>query len=71
MVRDMDRAHNPIPLRLKPEGYLLGYIHWGQHRVIRELRWIPPLEVGIVGLFVVVGLLGLRRLKAVEQKSLW
>ena len=71
LVRGMDAQNQPIPLRTDHEGFLLGYIHWGEHRLIRELRWIPPLEVAIAGLFVLVGLLGLRRLKAAEQKSLW
>ncbi|MCU0610595.1 MAG: hypothetical protein MUE60_02260 [Candidatus Eisenbacteria bacterium] len=70
-VWNMDRARSRLPLRLEPDGETLGYIHWGEHRVIRELRWIPPLEIVIVGVFVLLGLLGLRRLKAAEQRSLW
>ncbi len=70
-VKAMDRMHGAIPLRSQTDGQVLGYLHWGEHKVLRELRWIPPLEVAIVGLFVLIGLLGLRRLKAVEQRSLW
>ncbi len=70
MVRRMDRSRSRLPIRMA-DGGVAGYIHWGRHRVTRELRWIPPLEVLIVGVFMLVGLLGLRRLKAAEQRSLW
>jgi len=67
----MDKARSRLPLRVEPDGEVVGYIHWGEHRVIRELRWIPPLEIVIVGVFMLLGLFGLRRLKAAEQRSLW
>lgn len=67
----MGKARHRIALRVEPDEEIVGYLHWGEHRVIRELRWIPPLEVAIAGLFVLLALLGLRHLKAVEQRSLW
>lgn len=70
-VSGMERARNRLALRGGLQGDVVGYVLWGEPRVIRELRWIPPLEILTVGVFVLLGLLGLRRLKAAEQRSLW
>ncbi|MBN1426133.1 HAMP domain-containing histidine kinase [Candidatus Fermentibacteria bacterium] len=70
-IRRMDTSRHRLPLHAEPGGDLVGYLIWGEHRVIRELRWMPPLEILTVGVFVLLGLLGLRRLKAAEQRSLW
>ena len=70
-IDDLQRSHGVMALRIHEEGELIGYVYWGDNRILRELRWIPPLEVAIVGIFVLIGLMGLRRLKAVEQRSLW
>jgi len=70
-IEHLQHTHGTMTLRIHEGGELIGYVYWGDNKILRELRWIPPLEVAIVGVFVLIGLMGLRRLKAVEQRSLW
>jgi signal transduction histidine kinase len=68
----MDSRHSPILLEVMgPDGTrrVLGKLHRGESHLTRELRWIPPLQVGLVGVFLLLGLVGLRSLKAGEQRS--
>jgi len=68
----MDSRHAPIVLETVGPGggrVLLGKVHRGESHLTRELRWIPPLQVALVGVFLLMGLVGLRSLKAGEQRS--
>jgi signal transduction histidine kinase len=68
----MDSRKPPIILEVtRPDGgkVQLGKLHRGESQLTRELRWIPPLQVVLVGVFLLLGLVGLRSLKAGEQRS--
>ncbi len=68
----MDSRKAPIVLEVVgPDGrrVQLGRLHRGESQLTRELRWIPPLQVVLVGAFLLLGLVGLRSLKAGEQRS--
>src|SRR5262245_57929669 len=66
-----DRRHRPIPvIRLGVPG-TLGEVHYGEPPLVRELRWIPYLELGAVVALLAFGLAGARSIMAGEQRSLW
>jgi signal transduction histidine kinase len=73
--RALDRMDSRLaPIVLETVGadgrrVVLGTLHRGESRLTRELRWIPPLQVVLVGVFMLLGLVGLRSLKAGEQRS--
>ena len=69
LVRQMDSAHPPIPVSI--EEMHLGELHYGDSWVVNQLRWMPFVEVGVVGLFLLMGLIGYRNIKRNEQKSIW
>ncbi len=71
-LEKMNARHPPIVLEaMDPEGrrVTLGKVHRGESHLTRELRWIPPLQVVLIGVFLLLGLVGLRSLKAGEQRS--
>lgn len=69
IVAAMDEYYPPVPIEY--EGRLLHYIHYGNYRLIRNLRLLPFLEVGLVVLFLLIAYIGFRNLKRAEQRYIW
>ncbi|CAM3268733.1 sensor histidine kinase [Rhodothermus bifroesti] len=72
LVAEMDRVHAPIPIRLRfGEAALVQQVHYGESRLVRQLRIFPYIQLFIVGLFILVGYLGFSYVRRSEQRSLW
>jgi signal transduction histidine kinase len=69
MVRRMDGEIEPVPIKYR--NSVLGYLYYGDSRLIRQLRWLPYAEVGIIGLFILFGFFGYANIKQNEQRHIW
>ena len=69
MVRRMEKEIEPIPVRYGDT--VLGYLYYGDSRLIQQLQWLPYVEVGVVGLFLFVGFIGYATIKRSEQRYIW
>ncbi|MBN2011159.1 HAMP domain-containing histidine kinase [candidate division KSB1 bacterium] len=73
MVR-LEQEMAPIPL-LNPYSEsgdeILGYLYYGDSKLITRLIWFPYVEIIIVGLFVLISFLGFRSIKKSEQQFIW
>ncbi len=69
IMQEMDEANEPIPLIF--EDIVLGYIHYGDSKVIRELQWLPYIEIAVVALFIFIGFTGYQTIRKSEQRLLW
>jgi len=69
MVKEMDSAHPPVPISIEEKP--LGKLHYGDSWIVNQLKWMPFVGVGVVGLFLLVGLIGYRNIKRNEQRSIW
>ncbi len=72
MTRFLDRMKKesqPIPIRYQER--VLGYLVYGDSRLIQQLRWLPYVEVGIVGIFILVGFIGYASLRRSEERHIW
>ena len=50
---------------------MLGYYHYGESALIRNLRWLPYIEIGVVGLFILIGYAGFSSIKRSEERLIW
>ncbi len=72
LVTEMDRVHRPIPIRIRfDDTELVQQVHYGESRLIRQLRLFPYVQLFVVGLFILVGYLGFSYVRRSEQRSLW
>jgi hypothetical protein len=71
IARRLDEVNKPIPVVRLGSPDTLGFIHYGEPPLVRQLRWIPYLEFGGIVLLLVFGFAGFRSLMAGEQRSLW
>jgi NtrC-family two-component system sensor histidine kinase KinB len=71
IVARLDRINQPIDIVQVGAKGALGKVHYGEPRLVRDLRWLPYLELGVILILLLFGYTGLRSLMAGEQRSLW
>ncbi|MEZ4765026.1 MAG: hypothetical protein R3C26_18160 [Calditrichia bacterium] len=49
LIEEFDLSNAPIPTL--PLAITCSYYHYGESPTIRNLRWLPFIEIGIVALF--------------------
>jgi len=59
------------PIRLKYEEQTLGYLYYGDSKLIRQLQWLPYVEIGLAGLFLLVAIFGFNSIRRSEQQFIW
>ena len=67
----LDESNAPIPVERLGHPGVLGYVHYGEPGLARQLRWLPFLELGGIVLLLVLGFAGFHGLLTGEQRSLW
>jgi signal transduction histidine kinase len=70
-VEAFDRDHPPIPIYTSDRNRPFGMVHYGERRLAGELRYIPLVQLGVIGLFIALGYTGYRSMKTSEQRSIW
>ena len=69
MVFLMDEKNPPIPI--KYQGTTLNLYHFGESPAIRQLRWLPYIEIGAAIIFILIGYIGFSRIKKSEERYIW
>jgi signal transduction histidine kinase len=68
-ITRLDSENEPIALVSGRKVY--AYLHYGESRAVRELRWAPLVQLVAVALFVIVGFLGFRAIRVAEENLIW
>jgi hypothetical protein len=71
VVRRFDRHNTPIAIKQPGSNRIFGYVHYGETGLVRELKWIPVVQVLAIFLFIALGYIGYRSIKTSEQRSIW
>ena len=71
ITAELDKDHAPVAMIDPAGGGLMGHVHYGEWGLVRQLRFIPFAQVGVVAVFVAVGYWGYRSIKLGEQRSIW
>ncbi|GAB4336535.1 MAG: ATP-binding protein [Calditrichia bacterium] len=69
LVAKYDRNNEPIPILYGDN--VLGVYHYGESAIIQKLRWLPYIEILIVGLFILIGYMGFSSIKKSEERFIW
>ena len=71
----MDNRNDPIPLIYNNpdtgETITFGYLHFGDSQLINRLEWLPYLQIGLVGLFILLGFIGFSVIRNSEKRHIW
>lgn len=71
ITAELDEDRTPVAMIDPTGGWLLGHVHYGEWSLIKQLRFIPFAQIGVVALFVAVGYWSYRSIKLGEQRSIW
>lgn len=69
IVADMKKENGEFPLYYGDE--FVNYLYYGDPEVIRQLRWMPFVEIGVVLAFLIVGLIGFHNIRRSEERHIW
>ncbi|MGA9116515.1 MAG: HAMP domain-containing sensor histidine kinase [Bacteroidota bacterium] len=70
IISRLDERNTPIRVSLG-DSVVLNYAHYGESDLVRQLRWVPWVEISLAGLFILIGYLGFSYIKQSEQSSIW
>ena len=68
---ELDARHPPIPVQRLGNPGVLGYVHYGEPPLVRQLRWVPYVEFLVILALLVFGFSGFRAIMTGEQRSIW
>ena len=69
-LAEMDEQNRPIRIALN-DTIVLNYVHYGESELIRLLRWLPFIEIGLAAIFVFIAYIGFSYIKRSEQSNIW
>lgn len=69
LIAKMDATYSPIKVTF--QDTVLSYVHYDESYLITQLRWLPYIEIGIAGLFILLGYIGFSHIKRSEQSNIW
>jgi len=71
IVRRLDRINKPVNILRVGQPGALGFVHYGEPKLVHELRWLPYIELFVILILLLFGYAGLRSLLIGEQRLLW
>jgi hypothetical protein len=69
LAAEMKEDKGEIPLMFGET--VISYFYYGDSKVIKQLQWMPFVELGLVLAFIFVGLVGFQNIKRSEQRNIW
>ena len=69
LIKNMDVQYTPIKVSLG--NVVLSYVHYGESGLVTQLRFVPYVEFGIAGLFILIGYIAFSYIKRSEQSNIW
>ncbi len=70
-IKKMDASQTPIPIFVGNSNKVLGFIHFGEARYIKWLRFVPIVELVMLAVIIALYYLGYNRLKHYEEQNIW
>jgi len=69
LILDMDLENSSVPIQYMETTVM--YIHYGDYDLIRQLKWLPYIEIMVVTLFILMGFAGFQFIRNAERKGIW
>lgn len=69
LVIEIDELNPPI--KVQYESAILNYVHFGESKLITNLRLLPYVELSMVALFILIAYISFSYIKRNEQSSIW
>ena len=71
IIRRMDGERQPVPVFVGSSNRVLGYIHFGDSKLVRLLRLVPLIELLLLAAMFALYYIGYERLKSYGEQNIW
>jgi signal transduction histidine kinase len=73
VIQTLDAQNPPISvsLRVGDTDVIVQHLHYGESAIVTRLRWLPYVEIGVAGLFILIAYVGFNYIKRSEQSNIW
>jgi len=75
LMMTMDESNEPIDLNYYDPSsdttIVIARFHYGDSKLITQLKWLPYVEISIAGLFIFLGLAGFQFIRRSERHLIW
>ena len=74
---EMDSENDPITLSYRLDDsdadsvIEIAKLHYGDSKLITQLKWFPYIEIAIAGVFILIGLAGFQFIRRSERRLIW
>ena len=69
-IRKMDEIHPPIFVTYA-DTLILTKIHYGDSKLVTQLKYYPYMQIIIAAIFIILGYIGFSNIKRSEQSNIW
>ncbi len=70
LLEEMDTRNTPITVAYQ-DTIILNYVHYDESTLVTQLRWLPYIEISVIGLFILIGYISFSYVKRNEQSNIW
>lgn len=70
VIARLDEENRPIRVTIQ-DTIVLNLVHYGESDLIRQLRWVPVIEIALAALVTLIGYIGFSYIKRSEQSNIW
>ena len=75
LMTAMDELNDPIDLNYfdpsSNTNIVIARFHYGDSKLIMQLRWLPYVEIAVAGLFILLGFAGFQFIRRSERQLIW
>ncbi len=69
LVKEMKHDNGEYPIYYAET--FANYLYYGNPPVVRQLQWMPFVEIGVVLAFMTIGLIGFQNIRRSEERLIW
>jgi hypothetical protein len=70
-LKAMDSSQAPIPIFVGNSNKILGFIHFGESKYMKWLRYLPLFELIMLAGIIALYYIGYNRLRHYEEQNIW
>lgn len=69
MMQQLAKEIDPVPVSY--QGNVFNYLYYGDSTLVSKLQMLPYVEIGILGIFILLGFMGYANIIRSEKRHIW
>lgn len=69
-IEEMKKINPPLAIKYN-DSIVVNYFYYDESTLVKELRWLPYIEIIVAGMFIFIGYIGFSYIRRSEQSNVW